>query len=103
MVHALIEEIDRVREGGLSDEELTWAQSYFTGSLPLAFQTNDQLAGLILAQELFGLPNEYWLDEIEQVRRCTLEDVNRVARAYLETNRFSVVVLSDFRKHPLVL
>lgn len=100
-VHALIEEIDRVRTDGVTETELNWAKSYFTGSLPLSFQTNDQIASLVLVQELFGLPHEYWLQEIDQVRTCTLADVNRVASAYLDTDRFAVVVLSDFRKHPL--
>jgi zinc protease len=102
-VHALIEEIERVRESGITEEELEWARSYFTGSLPLSFQTNDQIASLVLVQELFGLPHEYWIQEIEQVRTCSLAEVNRCARTYLETDRFAIVVLSDFRKHPLNL
>ncbi len=100
---ALTEEIERVREEGITEAELAWAKSYFTGSLPLSFQTNDQIASLVLVQELFGLPNEYGLQEIEQVRGCSLAETNRVARTYLDTDRFALVILSDFRKHPLEL
>jgi zinc protease len=102
-VHALIEEIEQVRQAGITEEELAWARSYFTGSLPLSFQTNDQIASLVLVQELFGLPHEYWLQEIEQVRTCPLSEVNRCAQTYLDTGRFAIVILSDFRKHPLEL
>jgi len=97
----LIHEIVTVRDHGITEEELTWAKRYFTGSLPLSFQTNDQLATHVLEQALYGLEPEFWLADIERMKAATLSQVNAVAQRYLRIQDATIVVLADFRKHEL--
>lgn len=93
----LLSEITRMRDHGITQEELEWAKRYFTGSLPLSFQTNDQLANHVLEQALYDLEPEFWLREMERMKEATLEQVNAVATRYLRPETFTVVVLGDFR------
>jgi len=92
-----LSEIRRMRDHGITQEELDWAKRYFTGSLPLSFQTNDQLANHVLEQALYDLEPEFWLREMERMKAATLEEVNAVATRYLHPEAFTVVVLGDFR------
>jgi zinc protease len=91
------DEIRRLHEGGVSPEELDWARRFFTGSLPLSLQTNDQLATKVLEQELFGLEEEFWFKEIDHMQRIEVEEVNRAARRFLDPDLLTVVCLADFR------
>ena len=99
----ILAEIDRFLDSGATEEELTRAKKYFTGSLPLTLETNDQLAQRLLEQEFYGLPDEFWLRDIERMQTVTAAEVLDVARRHIHPERFAVVVLGDFREHALHL
>ena len=92
----LLEDVGR---DGVTADELEWAKRYFTGSLPLTLQTNDQLAMHVLEMELYGLPDEFWMAEIEEMRETSLDRVNEVAARYLVPERFLAVALADLDTH----
>ena len=94
----MLEEIGRLRDGGVSAEELEWAQRYFLGSLPLSLQTNDHLATRVLEQEFFGLEEEYWLRDVERMRKITVAEINAAAHRYLDPDLLSIVCLADFHE-----
>jgi len=100
---AIFEEVSRMRDHGITQEELDWAVRYFSGSLPLTLQTNDQLATRILEQEFYGLEEEFWLKDIDRMRRATVSEVNEAARRYLHPEQFTVICLADFRQADLDL
>jgi len=91
-------EIRRVLEDGVDEEELALARRFFTGSLPLALETNDQLATYVLSREFYGLGEEYWLHDIERIESLTLQEVNDVARRVIRPESFAIVCLADFRR-----
>lgn len=98
---SLMAEIRRMRDEGVTEPEAEWARKFFTGSLPLTLETNDQLAARILEQEFYGLPEEFWLKDLERMRNTTRDEINDAARRYLHPERFTVVCLADFRKATL--
>src|SRR3990167_4534645 len=53
------EEIRRIREKGVSEEELQSAKDYLIGSFPLRFDTNRRLAGFFAQVEFFELGLDY--------------------------------------------
>ncbi len=91
-------EIDRLLEEGITAEELDLARRFFTGSLPLALETNDQLATNFLSRSFYGLEEEFWLRDIEAISRLSVEEVNAAARAVIRPERFVVVRLADERQ-----
>lgn len=97
----LLRLIDEVGRDGITEAELDWAKRYFTGSLPLTLQTNDQLAMHLLEMELYDLPDEFWMREIEEMRATSLARVNDVARRYMVAESFLIVALADFGGHSL--
>jgi zinc protease len=93
---AIFDEIRRLRREGVTEEELDWAVRYFSGSLPLSLQTNDQLATRVLEQEFYSLEEEFWLKDIDRMLRTRREEVNEAAHQYLSPESFAVVCLADF-------
>jgi zinc protease len=100
-IREMLHEIDRFRESGATDEELSWAKKYFTGSLPLTLETNDQIASKLIEQVFYGLPEEFWLRDLAEIQAVTREQVLEVARRHIHPDRFAIVVLADFTNHPL--
>jgi zinc protease len=89
-VHAVQTELDRLRSDLVSDEELEDAKSYLTGILPLALETHDGVASILLSIEEFALGLDYldrYPDIIAAVER---EHVQQAARSHLDPERLAI-------------
>lgn len=86
-------EIARFVEGGVTEQELEIARSYLTGSFVFRFQRNAQVAEFLIEAEVYGLGFDY-LDRFpELIRAVTIDDVNRVTRAYINPQNLTTVVV----------
>ena len=86
-------EIERLREGGATEAELSSARDYLSGVMPLQLQTTSQLAGRLDEIAVFDLPLDWFRDYRARVNAVTAEDVLRVARERLRPDRFAIVVV----------
>lgn len=80
---------------GMTEEELADAKSYLTGSYPLGFDSNAKIAGNMMGIRLVDLPVDFFDKRNAMVEAVTLEDVNRVARDYLNPDNFTFVVVGQ--------
>lgn len=95
------EEIRRIREKGVEEEELKAAKDYLIGSFPLRFDTNRRLAGFFAQVEFFELGSDYPDRYPELIRQIRREDIQRVAVRYLRPEKLIVVVVADQEKSGL--
>ena len=93
----IISEFARIREGEVSNDELTLATSYLIGVFPIRFETTAEVAGGLANVEIFRLPTNYFDTYRERVGAVTAADVLRVARTHLDPARLQVVVVGDAR------
>lgn len=82
-------------EQGVTQEELDAAKTYLTGSYPLRFDGNADIAGILVGMQAVGLPTEYVADRNDLVNAVTLEDVNRVAAELLDPDGLHFVVVGQ--------
>ncbi|MFP5503223.1 MAG: M16 family metallopeptidase [Candidatus Sericytochromatia bacterium] len=92
-IKGLLGELERLQKERVSAEELAFAKDYLTGSFPLRFETNGDLAREVVNVEFFGLPEDYLATYRERVRAVTAEDIQRVAKQYLATDAYQLVVV----------
>jgi zinc protease len=76
-------------------EEVDFARSSIVRREPLTLETNGQIASRVQDLILYGLPLDYFDDYNLHVAAVTVADVNRVAREYLQPDRFAIVVVGD--------
>ena len=76
-------------------EELDLARVSIIRREPLTMETSGQIAGRIQDMILYDLPEDYFDSYNQHVAAVTAEDVNRVAREYLQPGRFAIVVVGD--------
>lgn len=80
---------------GVSATELEQAKTYLTGSYPLRFDGNAEIAGILVGMQAVGLTPEYVSDRNEFVNAVTLDDVNRVAAELLDPEGLHFVVVGQ--------
>lgn len=79
----------------VSDEELTRAKNFVALRFPSRFQRVASIAEQLGEAELFGLADDYFDTYVERILAVTKEDVQRVARKYLDPEKMAVVVVGD--------
>jgi zinc protease len=87
----LLEEVNRIRDEKPAVRELEDARQYLIHSLPFRFTTNDRVAGQLLYLERNGLGFDYIEDYRKGVAAVTPEDVQAVARTYLDPGHMILV------------
>lgn len=91
---AIIEaEMAKMKAEGVTEEELVAAKKYLTGSYPLAFASNAQIAGQLVGLQLKGYDPDFVNRRNGYIDAVTLADVNRVAARLLHPDRVYWVVV----------
>jgi zinc protease len=91
-VQAIKTELDRLRGDLVSEQELEDARSYLTGVLPLALETHDGVASILLAIEEFDLGLDYldrYPDIIASVSRY---QVREAAQSHLNPETLAISI-----------
>ena len=92
-IEGLRKEIRRIVEEPVEEWEVETAKAYLTGSFVFHFQKNIQIADFLVEAETYNLGFDYLEKYPELIRSITADDVTRVARAYLDPDHLTTVVV----------
>jgi zinc protease len=101
VIQAIIKQINRIRNGKVTDKELLDAKSYLTGSFPRRLDTNRKIADFLTAIEFYKLGLDYVEKYPEFINSVTKDDVLRVAQKYLDPENYVLVVVANQKKASL--
>lgn len=107
----VLEEMKKVREADVTDEELQTAKSSFVDTLSRRFATKAQTMGVFADEEFtgrFAKEPEYYRTYAARIEKVTKADVKRVAQRLLATDKVAVLavgkkadMLDPDPKHPV--
>ena len=100
-VDEMIKEIEKMKTEAVSDEELSEAKAYLTGSFPRRLDTNRKIADFLASIEFYNLGLEYDKKYPDYINSVTKQDVLRVAKKYLTPEDGVLVVVADQKKAQL--
>lgn len=86
-------EIAKMRDGGISDDELKDAKAFLTGSYPLRFDSNSKIANNLLGLYLEGFDKDYINRRNAEIEAVTKDEVAAVAKRLLDPAKFYWVVV----------
>jgi zinc protease len=89
---AILHEVAQFVADGPTDQELADARDYLTGSLVLGLETNDGIAGTLLAIERYGLGLDYIDRYPAIIGGVSREQIVAAARRYLSTDDYVLTV-----------
>ncbi len=80
---------------GMTADELAKTKTYLTGSYPLRFDGNGQIADILVGMQMEGLPIDYAATRNAKIEAVTLDDVKRVAKRLLQPEALHFVVVGQ--------
>lgn len=97
-LHEFMLEFKRIREEKVSPTELDNAKRAIVGQFALALENPQSLLQSIVTQKLYNLPVDYWDTYPQKVEAITAEDVQRVARKYIDLEHLQIIAVGDAAK-----
>ncbi|HEX6046062.1 MAG TPA: pitrilysin family protein [Pyrinomonadaceae bacterium] len=91
-------ELNRLRDTAVPAEELENAKRAIIGGFALSLEQPQSLLQNIITQKLYNLPADYWDTYPQKVAAVTAEDVQRVAKKYIDLGHLQVVAVGDASK-----
>jgi zinc protease len=89
------EEIERLRTTKVGAEELSLAIGHAVEGLPLRFATPGQKAAQFANDYFSKLPEDYWQKYSQRVNAITADEIQRVARKYLQPDKLAILAVGD--------
>jgi len=90
---AVFRELDRIKDEGLTEQELEDAKRYMLGNKAIGLQTNGSQAMNMVLDELYGLGYDYLEQFIRDVKQVSTEDIKRVAQKIIVPKGFTLVTV----------
>jgi predicted Zn-dependent peptidase len=96
-VAVIISELERLRAGGATEQELTKARELSKGRLLLRMEDTRNVGGWIGAQELLLGTVRSVEQAVAEMEAVTLDDVQRVAREIIDPAKLYLAVVGPYR------
>jgi predicted Zn-dependent peptidase len=97
-IKVILGEFGKVREAGVTEEELRRAKDYAAGKMALMLEDSFRVASFYTAQELLRRKIETPEEVLAQIKAVTPEDVRRVAKDNFQPQKLNLAVIGPFKK-----
>jgi len=93
MLSLIKQELVRIQDEPVTDEELQNAQSYLIGSFPLSLDATDHIASIMLNIKIDDLPPDYLDKRAARINAVTKDDVQKLAKNLLTPDNLTTVLV----------
>ena len=98
-----LREINRIRDEKVPESELGECERSLVASFALSLEQPIQLLGYAFTRKYYGLPNDYWETYPTKLMATTADDVQRVAKKYVDPASLQIVAVGEGNKIKTVL
>lgn len=95
LIQGLKNEIERLKKEPIKSEELTYAKESTLNSFIFKFEDPAQTLSRLMQYEYYGYPKDFIFDYQRQVQATTIEDVQQVAKQYLNFDKLVILVVGN--------
>lgn len=92
----VLDEIRRIRDELVSEEELETARQGLIETFPRQFESKPQMLRVFVNDEWTNRPKDFWKTFRDRVKAVTREDIRRVARAHLDPEKMAILVVGNW-------
>ena len=91
-------EFQRIRDEKVPTSELDEAKRALVASFALSLESPPELLGYAIIQKIYGFPPDYWDAYPAKIMAVTAEDIQRVARKYVNPDNLQIIAVGDVSK-----
>lgn len=92
-IRLMVDEIDRMRKNGVTEQELSQARDAVINKSIFNFDTPNKIISNLMSLEYNGYPLDYYEKYLDYYRKVTLEDIKNAAIKYLHPDRITFIVV----------
>jgi len=95
---ALVEiafEMNKIRNERLTEDHFNMTKASLAGDFARALESPSTIASFALAIERYNLPSDYYATYLEKLDKVTLDDVQAMAKKYVDPNNAVYLVVGD--------
>ena len=96
-IKVVMDEIRKIKDNGITQEELQRAKDNISGSMALGLEHSDAVANAYAGPVLFENKVLTPEEELGKIKKVTLEDVHKVAKEVFENNKLNLAVIGPFK------
>ncbi len=97
-MHEFMYELKRLRDEKVPTEEIDNAKRAIIGGFALSLEQPQALLQNIITQKLYNLPADYWDTYPQMISALTADDIQRVAKKYIDLEHLQIVAVGDASK-----
>lgn len=94
-IQGILSEIEKLRTEPVTQKELTFAKDEVLNSFVFNFQDPGQTLSRLMRYEYYGYPADFLFRYQQGVKATTVEDVQRVAKKYLQPDKLVTLVVGN--------
>ncbi len=102
-MQAIFDEVKKITQNGVTEEELRHAKDRFDGAMKLGLENSSKRAEFVGRQELYFGEVKTPEERFEEYEKVTAEDILRVAGEILDTTRLSIAAIGPFKSDEALL
>lgn len=92
-IRAMEEEISKITEGEVTDEELAIAKENYLNSYVFNFATKGRIVSRLMTYEYFDYPPDFLEKTKANIEKVNKEDILRVARKHLQPDKMQILAV----------
>jgi zinc protease len=92
-IQGVLRELRKVKEEGLTEDEVERAKRYLIGNFEIGLQTNGSQANTMSLDELYGMGYDHYQRYPEEIQKVTKEEVHRVAQKYFNLEAYAIAII----------
>lgn len=93
-----LRELNRIRDEKVPDDELDAARRSVVARFALSLESPQQLIGYAITRKAYNFPADYWDKYPARITEITADDVQRVAKKYIDPATMQIVAVGDAGK-----
>lgn len=92
-IQSVLRELRKVKEEGLTEDEVERAKRYLIGNFEIGLQTNGAQANTMSLDELYGMGYDHYQKYPQEIEKVSKEDVHRVAQKYFNLDAYVLAII----------
>lgn len=97
-IKEIIKQIKRMKNEPVSEQELSDAKTFLTGSFPRRLETSRKIADFLAIVEFYNLGDDFIKRYPEYINKVTIESVQKAAQTYLDPENYVLVIAGKKEK-----
>jgi predicted Zn-dependent peptidase len=96
-INGILEELKKIRDEKVSEEELKKAKDYALGNLYLGLESSSDLANFYGFQEIFKKDIKTPKDIEKEINKITASDIQKVAKQIITNNKLNLALVGRYK------